>query len=327
MKIIVLKGLVAALCVGICGCSMLKPDPDLNKCDDSRSYPYWTEWENGELISIVNDSIAAVKTRKFKIECISEINKEDIVSFRAGLFLINYRVKQKPLLGDTLTSEYSGYSEYSEYSRLTISSGALVDSSVLVFDLKNKKFGFWKVGEKSIKFNPNEVRERFESVDGVNRWVNKSIIFRKFNYLDWFVLDAEKGQIKPFEPSKEYEWVFPKEQNDYNSCFYGSLAYIEDKAVCTRINCIEQPCYSELVVDGIVTDTIRAEINSMSGNYVKLRFPAGKVLKIDTKNFKFDKNFVLYVRGNNSEVFYNDGEYFSDSVSYSGQDLIGTIKN
>jgi len=320
MKRIVFEGLLAALCVCMCGCSMLKPDPDSNKCDDSRSYPYWTEWESGELISIVNDSLAAVKTRKFKIECISEINKETEVSFRAGLFLINYRVKQKPLLGDTLTSEYS------EYSHLTISNGALIDSSVLVFDLKNKKFGFWKVGEKSIKFNPNEVRERFESVDGVNRWVNKSIIFRKFNYLDWFVLDAEKGQIKPFEPSKEYEWVFPKEQNDYNSCFYGSLAYIEDKAVCTRINCTEQPCYSELVVEGIVTDTIRTEINSMSGNYVKLRFPAGKILKVDTKNFKFDKNFVLYVRGDNNEEFYNDGEYFIDFVSYSGKDLIGMIK-
>jgi hypothetical protein len=79
--------------------------PDDDKfCKDSRSYPYWTEWSDGELITIANDSQAVVATRKYKKECWDKGNykEEAVAGFRAGLFLVNYRVKQKPLMGDTL---------------------------------------------------------------------------------------------------------------------------------------------------------------------------------------------------------------------------------
>jgi len=304
MKRIVLGSLLVILCVGICGCSML---PDIEYCKNSRSYPYWTEWEDGILVSIVNDSLAAVKTRKYKKECKEDM--ETTVGFRVGLFLVNYRTKQKPMLGDTLDLPYD----------LEISSGAFIDSSVLVFDFLNKKFGFWKIGEKTIKFSSyNDISGSMEYIRDINPWINKEIVIRSYSHSREYlhILDTEKGQIKIFNP-KEYEWIFPSEDK-----IGGFLSYIDGKVIYIRDN-----KRFELVVDGIVTDTsLPFYIYKCFGNYIaphNVSIANAGILKIDTENFKFDETLELWLdRGDYPAKFYKNRKG-DDSVSYSGKDLTG----
>jgi len=203
MKRIVLEGLLAALCVGMCGCV----DDGVVFCK-TRSYPYWTDWTDGELITIANDSLAVVATHKYKKECIYEENygTEATVDSRAGLFLVNYRVKQKPLIGDTL--------ELPHDLEIKISKGSLIDSSALLFDFLNKKFAFWKIGEKSIKFSSyNDIGSPIDLKDirGVSPWVNKELVIKNYGSSSLYLLDTEKGQIKRLDP-EEYEWIFSNEE-------------------------------------------------------------------------------------------------------------------
>jgi hypothetical protein len=52
-----------------------------------------------------------------------------------------------------------------------------------------------------------------------------------------------------------------------------------------------------------------------------------EILKIDTENFKFDKNFKLWVDeySHVNPRFYNDNNNPDNFVSYPGQDLIDFI--
>jgi len=307
MKGIVLEGLLVVLCIDICGCNML---PDIEYCKNSRSYPYWTEWEDGKLVSIVNDSLAAVKTRKYKKEC-REDDTEVIVGFRAGLYLVNYRTKQKPLRGDTLELPYD----------LEIPSGALIDSSALVFDFLNKKFGFWKIGEKSIKFSGyNDISGSMEYIRDINPWVNKEIAIRSYNHSQSYlhILDTEKGQIKIFDP-EEYEWIFSSEDK-----IGGFLSYVDGKVIYIR----EDNKHFELIVDGIVTDTsLPFYIYKCFGNYIaphNVSIANAGILKIDTENFKFDETLELWVDRDDYPAKFYKNRKGDDSVSYSGKDLTGS---
>jgi hypothetical protein len=134
---------LALICIGIFGCHT-----DIEFCETSRSYPYWTGWGDGRLVAIADDSLAVVATYKYKKDCKvgDDYGTEITTSSRAGVFLVNYRTKQKPLLGDTL--ELIDILNYD----LEVATGYLKDSSVLVFDFVNHKFGIWKIGMKSIAF-------------------------------------------------------------------------------------------------------------------------------------------------------------------------------
>jgi hypothetical protein len=308
--------LLVILCVGICGCIR-----DTEFCDESRSYPYWSEWTDGRLVSIVNDSLAVVATYRHKTECIDVKGKykEEITKkTRAGLFLVNYRVKQKPLLGDTLTED--------KYYDLKIPKGDFKDSSVLVFDYDYRNFGFWKIGEKSIKLKElyNEPGYNLWDINGVSHWINKNIVLKSYSFL--YVLDMGNGQIKSF--NQENEWMSHEERsslcyNDRFDLYY--LSYIDDKVVCVRR--ANTPNYHELIVDGAVSDI--ASLSSVKfgwfGNYILQSSEYyGKILKIDTENFKFDEGFELWLYDDFSKFYKNDKKD-DDFVSYSGRDLISTF--
>jgi hypothetical protein len=284
--------LFAAMCICAFGC--YGPDG----CNESISYPYWTEWTDGKLIYIVDDSLAVVTTHKDKIGC--DLSNTVVIDSRlAGLFLVNYRVKQKPLLGKTM--------KFSEY--WSISKGYIKDSSVFVFDKSNNKFGFWEIGENSIKFKNYDKVEGMIYVDNVGNWMNESVIFNSYD--DVSILDTKSGQIKPFE----------------NSCIDGFMYYAKENIICVRVN--RALNYSELVVDGTVTDTVNLTLkNVWFGNYVLFRDSnynrGGRILKIDTENFKFDKTFELWIDNDYepSKFYKRDDETFG-FVSYSGKYLTG----
>jgi len=325
--------LLAILLVIICGCSCnsnkgICPNSfSDSKCDESRSYPYWNEWTAGELISIVDDSLAVVSAYKYKTEC---DYSEDIVSSREGLFLINYRAKQKPLRGDTLKSEYRMYNSYYKDRGLKILNGYLFrDTSALVFDLKNNKFGFWKIGAKSIEFSAHDKYTSsagLEFATNAGHWVNGNIVF--FSHSSMNILDVKNGQIEKFQYNPRDEWMPGHEWMKNYSCSYLFLSYIGDKAVCVdniyaaRDGTIEN-YYTLLLVDGIPVDTIKFSGNvsgkKMFGNYFSAQ---GRIFKIDTLNFKFDNDFSLWIDEKPLTFCKNGDKNVDDCVSYSGQDLI-----
>jgi hypothetical protein len=265
------------LCIAIYGCSY-----EESSCDKSL-YPYWTEWSKGSLKYIVDDSLAVVSTRKHKKEC-DEDNHVKITGSSSGLFLINYRTNGKALLGDTLEPKQ-------DYG-LEIASGYFKDSSVLVYDSKNSKLGLWKIGEKSIKFY-KQFNDRPAGFENTSPWIGGRIIIRG---VPTCVLEPEKGQIKLFNPSEEYEWI-PEHIHSYINTYYADeswsyISYINGKVVCIKNNLKDG--YAELLVDGIVNDTISRILNlgNWYGNYIQ---NGNDILKIDTESFKFDKDFKLEI--------------------------------
>jgi len=321
--------LLAILLVIICGCSCnsnkgICPNSfSDSKCDESRSYPYWTDWTAGGLISIVDDSLAVVSAYKYKTEC---DYSEDITSSREGLFLINYRAKQKPLRGDTLELEYKMYNSYYNDHGLRILNGYLFrDTSALVFDLKNNKFGFWKIGAKSIEFSAHNKVTNLEFAENAGHWANGTIIFPDVYGMN--ILDVENKQIEKFRYNR-YEWLPGYKWMQKYSCSSLFLSYIGDKAVCVdniyaaRDGTIEN-YYTLLLVDGIPVDTIKFSGNvsgqKMFGNYFSAQ---GRIFKIDTLNFKFDNDFSLWIDEKPLTFCKNDDKNPDDCVSYSGQDLI-----
>jgi hypothetical protein len=308
--------LFVVLCFALCECATYY------ECEyESSSYPYWTEWTDGELISILNDSLAVVASYRYKKECRSEEEGSferhywDIATrYRTGLFLVNYRTKKKPLLGDTLKSEYKILTSDEQRSLRILNGYIFKDTSALVFDLINSKFGFWKIGEKSIKFSDHNKIYGLNGAQNAGHWANGNIVFLTYGTMN--ILDTEKSQIEQFKSDSMTEYE--------NLCVsYSFLSYIGNKPVCVA--------NSILLVDGIPVDTINFSGNIpnvssrvMLGNYF---FAQGKILKIDTLNLKFDKDFSLWIdkyplNDIKPLKFYKDINNPDDFVSYSGQDLI-----
>jgi hypothetical protein len=282
----------------LCSCDSSSP-----KCDDSLRYPYWTKWSDSELVSIVDDSLALLTIYKYKKGCTSgKDNMETTESSSAGIFLVNYKVKQKPLLWDTL--ELDKNLDYS----LRVYAGDFRDSLALVFDLFNNRFGFWRIGEKIIRFMEHDKSsDMIQSVKSVSDWVNGNMALQIYN--NPFILNTKMGQIKALS-YEEY------------SCSSNFLSYINGKIVCV-ITDAEPPFYSLLAVDGVIADTIESLPHSgWFGNYI-VQNSEGKILKIDTEKFEFDKTFDLWVdHRNDNPRFYKDIQNRNDFVSYSWWDLI-----
>ncbi|MDR0516658.1 MAG: hypothetical protein LBH25_06385 [Fibromonadaceae bacterium] len=304
------------------------------RCSDSISYPYWSEWTDGVLVSIVNDSLAALMISKYKTDCGEWSVYEEITHYRPGLFLVNYRTKQKPLLGDTLVSEYK-VNRYNMKLDLRILGGYLFrDSSALVFDLKNNKFGFWKIGEKTIKFSDhNDVGDHLESARNAGHWKNGSIVFYDYYYMN--ILNTEKRQIESFWYSTQDNWMPEHEWMQRYTCNDLFLSYAGDKVVCavTRYGYYvsdETIRDALLLVDGIPVDSIVFSSGifpngRMFGNYFLLNddiSSSDRIFKIDTLNLKFDRDFSLWF-DRYPLRFYNDKiNNPDDFVSYSEEDLI-----
>jgi len=313
------QSLLVVLCIVICGCPRLGPE-----CDDSRSYPYWTEWSDGKLISIVDDSIAVLSIQQYKIECRDALGskEEEEVSSKNGLFLVNYREKQKPLLGSILN-----YKLNSEIFR--IARGYYMDSSVLVFDekIEGRDFGFWKIGTESIKLSKNKKLDGHIFYTGrpyVFHWIDGNILFNDYRR-QWIVFDTKAGSLEVLDLSGEYEWL--------SGCY--EISYIGNKIVCIRDNFTAD--YLELVVNGNATDTsyylqkgiTTGDLRGWFGNYVirQENDDMSKVYKIDTENFKFSTSFIPVWINKSYEYedgvkFYKDNKNLDDFIYYTSQDLL-----
>jgi hypothetical protein len=327
LDVVAKKMLLLILFIALCGC---QPPYDGTSEEPNES---WTKWTDGQLVSIVDDSLAVLKICKYYKKTWYEWGFSgsqeyyEITDSRTGLFIVNYRNKQKPLFGDTLLYDLKVVNDYYK------------DSLALVFDEKNSQFGFWKIGTNSIKFKKYNSSENLyvdyphnDIAFKARPWINENILLVKHRYESSpnlvLILNTETGQIESFEFSGEYEWL--------SGC--NDFSYIENKIVCIRRN--DEYQNLELVVNGTVYDTSRwwYNVSNWYGNYIKEGIgdeSIGEISKIDTKDFKFDKTitpmWVKNARINNSHyayefysAFQEDSSNFNSSnfIRYYPKDLI-----
>ncbi|MDR2581770.1 MAG: hypothetical protein LBC85_12375 [Fibromonadaceae bacterium] len=255
--------LLAVFCVIVCGCAV---PPD---CDNSLSYPHWAEWINGKLISIVNDSLAVLASNRYRKEC--KDGQEHITSSRSGLFLVNYRTKQKSLSIDTTIEiiftknqqvyDHIGDPSYYNNPYFRIVENYFKDSSVLVIDNDNNRFGFWKMGTEYVPFERYFYQEDY-ALSKANPWINGNILFKNSkkssrNGEVWDkapMLNTENRQITMLDFTSEYEWL--------NECL--DVSYIGEKILCIKIKDAVTNKF-ELVVDGIAMDVFQSIYHSNCG--------------------------------------------------------------
>jgi len=306
----VFKSLIVTLGIIIYGCDF---SGAFSKCEDSIHYPYWKDWQDGSLISILNDSLAILSTSRKQIGCVDDFffgKIEEEKDNHPGLFLVNYRTKQKPLLGDTLNY---GLHVVGDYFR---------NFSVLVFNSNHEKFGFWTVGKESMglkRFQSDSISNiyfNYHNVYNAKPWLNRNILLKTDGGYELSILNpgdgptSTTGRIDTFAFSGKYEWLA--------EC--ADMSYINNKLVCIREN--TEGNYIELVANDVVADTSSlyyySKAANLYGNYVM--DGGGRIHKIDTLTFKFDRDFKLWYR---SGKFYNDIEKPDEAVFYSGEDLTG----
>jgi len=335
---------IVILCITLLGCGEHIYDENGNEIGDNpetAEYKWEAAWGDPEFISIVDDSLAvlAIYRRYFKewkscglgCQILSETADRHV-----GLFLVNYREKLKPVWGDTL-----------EYN-LNIAKDYFKNSSVLVFDMKNSKFGFWKIGEKKVDF------VNYDDYSGIKNREYLGYNARPFTdgnvflfditdsksdpHKSKFLLEIENKQLKQIEFSGEYEWLSKCTSTkdttgrydgygyygSYNT--YANISYIGSQLSCIRGN--GKTDNFELTVNDIVMDTSSLNksfierIIGWYGNYVQ--DASNKIYKIDTLNFKFDSLYIS-IRFNDYQrpIFANAEGSGSVPVNYSTQDLLG----
>lgn len=300
------RNLLIFVCLVVCGCVN-------DHCDDSYS---WIGSRQPRLVSIINDSLAIVDTYKYNTKMTNKfINggcnemSSEAIAFHFGLFLVNYRVKQNPLLIDSLRGR----------DELMIIRNYFKDSSVLVFDDRNEKFGFWKIGTGSIEFNKYNNLKKCElhkiylntSYEG-RHWINGKILLKRKDEskdsCSLLILNTENWQLESFEFSGEYEWL--------SSCT--DMFYIDNRVACVKENPVANNF--ELVVDNIVVDTIDG-VSGWYGNYIRGKYidnEKGKIHKISRQNFRFDDDFVPIWVNDFSRFFKDDNK---GVIEYSTEDL------
>jgi hypothetical protein len=311
---------IVALYIALLGCTKTEDGVGYDK--DEAEYK-WGEWGDPELISIVDDSLAVLAIYKpyFKEwkECSWSgcYTAKETINYRSGLFLINYREKQKPVWGDTL-----------EYN-LAIVRDYFKDSSVLVFDRKYDKFGFWKIGTNVVELMDYTDYSGYIDPSRTKGYTYFYFRARSFANGDIFLfgdtkllLETESRQVKQFEFSGEYEWLSEcvTTLDDRYSYYdnYKNISYIGGELSCIKGNGTANNF--ELTVNNVVTDTSSLSksnierITGWYGNYV--RDAAYKIYKIDTLNFKFDTTYAPMLFLDNPSFYNSNGK-----VNYTAQDL------
>jgi hypothetical protein len=288
------------------------PPSDKGECPVS----YWGDnWGYPEFISFFDDSLAIYKTIRYKTEYYKEyflFEGEKCVPFATerhfGLWLANYRFKQKPILIDTLDYD------------LKIVSGCLKDSFLLV--IKDNEFGFWKIGRNlevglnSIIFK--EISGTFiGSLDRANSWIDGNILLTYSSQK--LVLNTKTGKVEYLDIPEQDEWL--------NSC--KDISYINDKIVCIRFNYAD--VHWELVVDGVVLDTKKLTngvlLNDRQIYYSSLAFSEkNKWLSRCHKILHIDEELICRFEDESIDdiiVFYNS----TDDMERLWKELFHAIMN
>lgn len=301
IKRLIAMTILALACASMWGCGLF---------DEEVTHEVHEKRHSGLVIAILDDSLALETNGRGwtdHTESCDYWENCDGGTINQGLFLVNYRNKQRPLWGDTIDGV------------VTIIWGLAVDSTVLFYDKKDN-FGFWKVGKLP------DVRKKIKIEDGcawndpytrAKPWINGKILLKDMYPCAFAVLDTVSGIVKKLEFIGEYAWL--------DGC--DDISYIDGDVVC--IKRLGEPTgaitlFSEgNVVDSLVYDHYTGNVPVFWGKYVaayiyKKDFMEGDLIAKFSKN-GFERNFPTTWKKYNSFV-----DSTGSSISYSSEDLIIT---
>ncbi|MBO4713574.1 MAG: hypothetical protein J5615_06770 [Fibrobacter sp.] len=288
-------------CICMWGCGLF---------DEDVTHEVHEKRHSGLVIAILDDSLALETNGRGwtdHTESCDYWENCDGGTINQGLFLVNYRNKQRPLWGDTIDGV------------ITIIWGLAADSTVLFYDKKNN-FGFWKVGKLP------DVRKKIKIEDGcawndpytrAKPWINGKILLKDMYPCAFAVLDTVSGIVKKLEFTGEYAWL--------DGC--DDITYIDGDVVCVKR--LGEPTGAITlfskgdVVDSLVYDHYTGNSPVFWGEYVaayiyKKDSVEGDLIAKFSKN-GFDRNYPKIWKKYNSFV-----DSAGSSISYSSEDLIVT---
>jgi hypothetical protein len=191
------------------GCGLF--DEDVNHVVDSERY-------NGIVFAIIDDSLALETNGRRWTDYTEHCDYwEDCETgtINQGVFLVNYRNKQKPLWGDTIDGAIS------------IVYGYYHDSSAM-FSNADGEFGFWRIGEK-----PRVVRKwNCEAPCECNRekygrpWTEGNVLLKMVQQdgCPYAVLDTLTGNVTKLEFTGDYAWL--------EGC--DDITYVDGDIICLK---------------------------------------------------------------------------------------------
>jgi hypothetical protein len=299
-------------CICMWGCGLF--DEDVNHVVDSERY-------NGIVFAIIDDSLALETNGRRWTDYTEHCDYwEDCETgtINQGVFLVNYRNKQKPLWGDTIDGAIS------------IVYGYYHDSSAM-FSNANGEFGFWKIGGK-----PRVVRKwncetpcRCDWRKYGRPWIDGNVLLKMENQNEcpYAVLDTATGAVKKLEFTGDYAWL--EECDD--------ITYVDGEAVCLKA-LYDEKRYGiyEYGKDGLMDSLIwddaswsiyTENVLEIRGNMFTIKHPTKM---IDGKPNPLNGTYIHYLKPLGTPVLPVRMEYnnFIDSmgisIGYSSEDLIVT---
>lgn len=299
-------------CICMWGCGLL--DEEVNHVVDSERY-------NGIVFAIIDDSLALeTNGRRWTdhTDHCDYLGDCETGTINQGVFLVNYRNKQKPLWGDTIDGAIS------------IVYGYYHDSSAM-FSNADDEFGFWRIGEK-----PRVVRKwNCEAPCECNRekygrlWTEGNVLLKMVQQdgCPYAVLDTATGNVTKLEFTGDYAWL--------EGC--DDITYIDGDVVCLKA-LYDEKRYGvyEYGKDGLMDSLIWNDANwsiytknvlEIRGNMFTIKHPTKM---IDGKPNPLNGTFIHYLKPLGTPVLPVRMEYnnFVDStgfsVGYSSEDLVVT---
>lgn len=293
---------------------------DCGLFDEDVTHEVHEKRHSGLVIAILDDSLALETNGRGwtdHTESCDYWENCDGGTINQGLFLINYRNKQRPLWGDTIDGV------------ITIIWGLAADSTVLFYDTEGN-FGFWKVEKR-----PN-ARKKIRLEDGcawndpytrAKPWINGGGLLKDMYPCPYAVLDTVTGNVKKMDFTGEYAWL--EECDDityiggdvvclkalYDEKKYGVYEYGKDGLLDSLIwNGASWSIYTKNVIEvrGEMltikhpTKMVDGASNPLNGTYIHFLKP----LKTTNLPVRMEYNTFVDSMGN--------------SVSYSSEDLIIT---
>lgn len=301
IKRLIAMTILALACASMWGCGLF---------DEEVTHEVHEKRHSGLVIAILDDSLALETNGRGwtdHTESCDYWENCDGGTINQGLFLVNYRNKQRPLWGDTIDGV------------ITIIWGLAADSTVLFYD-KKENFGFWKVGTLPDVRKKIRLEDECAWNDPYTRakpWKNGNVLLKDMYPCPYAVLDTATGVVKKLEFTGEYAWL--------DGC--DDITSIDGDVMC--IKRLSEPTgaitlFSEgNVVDSLVYDHYTGNLPVFWGEYVaayiyKKDLVEGDLIAKFSKN-GFDRNFPETWKKYNSFV-----DSAGSSISYSSEDLIIT---
>ena len=313
IKRLIAMTIFALTCASMWGCGLFEEDV---------THEVHEKRHSGLVIAILDDSLALETNGRGwtdHTESCDYWENCDGGTINQGLFLVNYRNKQRPLWGDTIDGV------------ITIIWGLAADSTVLFYDKKNN-FGFWKVGKnidvrKKMKWEDGCKLEHRYVVVMARPWKDGNVLLKDADPCPYAVLDTATGIVRKLEFTGEYAWL--------EGC--DDITYIDGDVVCLKA-LYDEKRYGvyEYGKNGLMDSLIwndaswsiyTENVLEIRGNMFTIKHPTKM---IDGKPNPLNGTFIHYLKPLGTPALPVRMEYnnFVDStgtsVGYSADDLIIT---